>query len=45
MGILSGPVFGMDQLLQLVQPLFVGGALVLAAMLCWFAIGAVINMK
>lgn len=45
MGILNGPVFGLEQVLELLCPAIVGGTIVLAAISVWFAIGAALSAK
>lgn len=45
MGILSGPVFGLNQLIDLLAPVGVGALLVLGLAALWFAIGLVANVK
>lgn len=45
MGILSGPVFGTEQLLQLICPMVFGGVVVLGVVCVWFALGAFITGK
>lgn len=45
MGILSGPVFGLNQLIDLLMPVGVGALLVLGLAALWFAVGLVVNVK
>ena len=43
MGILSGPVFGVDQLIDLLLPVIAGGLILVGMAVVWFAIGLVVK--
>jgi len=38
MGILSGPVFGLDQVLEIVMPMLAGAVALLGCIVFWFAL-------
>ena len=38
MGILSGPVFGMQQIVEIVLPMLAGAVIVIGCIVFWFAL-------